>query len=292
MILFASSKGEQWYKFTFSVPDFELRQGKRYPLSLDLSMEFNKQLKSNFFGFGNHTEDNNYQFPLELIKGELILGRAFTRRLIGEVGYRFTHYSAYGFDPTWGIISPETPGTGKSQVNLFSARIRWDSRDSQIHPRRGFRAFYALKYCPKAAGSDWNFRKHRLELSLYRDITGGHILATRCWLQDVRGPAPYPEMSKFGGNGTARGYKADRFLDRAMILVSLEYRFPLFRQLGGVLFVDDGRVGPKAVKLSLRDWHFNWGCGLRYYLENFAVRMDLGISEEGTRVFFNFGHVF
>jgi len=58
LILFGSSKGEQWYAFTFSIPDFELRQGKLYPFSLDFKIEYNKPLNSNFFGFVNNSEDN------------------------------------------------------------------------------------------------------------------------------------------------------------------------------------------------------------------------------------------
>jgi len=34
------------------------------------------------------------------------------------------------------------------------------------------------------------------------------------------------------------------------------------------------------------------GFGLRYYLRNFVVRFDTGISEEGLGLYFNFGHVF
>jgi outer membrane protein insertion porin family len=77
-----------------------------------------------------------------------------------------------------------------------------------------------------------------------------------------------------------------------MVLTSLEYRFPLFRALGGVLFTDAGRVAEKFSALKLDDWHFNLGWGLRYYLTTFVARFDMGISNEGVRIFFNFGHVF
>lgn len=38
-IVFNSSKGERWYVFTFSIPDIEIRQGKRYRISFDLRAE-------------------------------------------------------------------------------------------------------------------------------------------------------------------------------------------------------------------------------------------------------------
>ena len=292
LILFHSTKGEQWYVFTFSIPDFEIRQGEVYPLALDFRVEYDKRIRSNFFGIGNNSPDNDLQFTKEFSKLELTLSSAFTPRLIGEFGYRFTVYSVYGYNPTWGTITAQTPGAGESLVSLLTGRIRWDSRDSRIHPRRGFRAFYALEYNPPALGGDWDFVKHRLEISGYRSMHRNHILAARLWLQTVRGSTPYTEMSKIGDSWTARGYKADRFLDKAMILNSLEYRFPLYKKLGGVLFTDAGRVFPGLTKFSFASWHSNWGLGLRYYLTNFVVRMDVGKSNEGTRLFFNFGHVF
>jgi len=44
--------------------------------------------------------------------------------------------------------------------------------------------------------------------------------------------------------------------------------------------------------MSFHNWKTNWGGGIRYYLENFLVRLDIGVSNEGTRLFINFGHVF
>lgn len=291
-ILFESSKGEQWYVFTFSIPDFELRQGELYPLAFDFRLEYDKKIKSNFFGFGNNTVDNEYQFARKFLKLETTLSRAFSKRFIGELGYRFTSYNVYDYDNFWGTISPATPGAGKSSVSLVTAKVRLDTRDSQIQPRKGFRAFYSIELSPSVLGGDWDFGKHRLEISKYNTIYNNHIFAARFWWQHVSGSAPYQEMSKIGDGWTARGYKADRFLDKTMTLASIEYRFPIFRKLGSVLFADAGRVFNKLSKFTLTDWHCNWGLGLRYNLENFVVRMDIGRSVEGTRLFFNFGNVF
>jgi len=293
LTLFASSKGEQWYVFQFSIPDYELRQGEAYPLAWDFKLEWDKLLKSNFFGIGNNTADNDYQFPKEFFKLESILGHAFSRSLIIEIAYRFTHYSVYDYDLTWGTITPETPGAQENNVSLLQMNLRYDSRDSQIHPHRGMRLMFTSGVSHLKLGSDWNFTLYRMEWSVYRQILGSeHILAARLWIQQINGNAPYPELSKIGDSWTARGYKANRFLDKAMNLISLEYRFPLYKRLGGVLFTDAGRVMSGYDEFTFTNWHSNWGWGLRYYLTNFVVRFDMGISKEGSRIFFNFGHVF
>jgi outer membrane translocation and assembly module TamA len=293
LILFGSSKGEQWTVFTFSIPDFEIRQGKRYPLAFDFSVEYDKLLKSNFFGIGNGSADNKFQFPREFIKIEAVFGRAFTERLIGQAGFRYARYSSYRYAPEWNTISSATPGAGETSVAGFVWRVRLDTRDSQINPQKGIRLELQAEKAAKILGSEWDYGRARLEFGAYRRIFGTrNVLAARFWAQHIDGNAPYAELSRIGDSWTGRGYKADRFLDKAMALSSLEARIPIFGNIGGVLFTDAGRVWPDLSKFDWTAWHSDWGLGLRYYLENFVVRFDAGFSPEGTRIFFNFGQVF
>jgi outer membrane protein assembly factor BamA len=290
---FASTNGEQWYAFQFSAPDYEYRQGKKYPLSFDFRIEWDKLLKTNYFGIGNETEDNDFQFPSEYFRFAGILGRAFSRIWIVELGYQFSHYSVYGYDPEWGTITDETPGAGQSNVSGIITSLRFDSRDSHINPGRGLRLLLKINLSDNHLGSDWNFSSYRLETNFYKNLSGTkHIFAARFWTQQISGSAPAQELSMIGDGWTARGYKAGRFLDQAMVLVSAEYRFHIISKYGGVLFSDAGRVAPKLESMSFQNWHSNLGWGLRYYLETFVVRFDMGFSEEGTRIFFNFGQVF
>jgi hypothetical protein len=293
LILFGSSKGEQWTVFAFSVPDFEIRQGKLYALAFDLNVEYDKLLKSNFFGIGNDSRDNDLQFPREFIKLEAVVSRAVTGHFIGEIGARVVHYSSYGYEPAWRTITSQIPGAGETSVGAIAVKLRFDTRDSRIHPRRGVKLDALAEKSERLPGSKWNFTRARTEASAYRTLfSGNDILAIRIWSQHITGNAPYEELSKIGDSWTGRGYKADRFLDKAMALASVEYRFPVFLRIGGVVFSDAGRVWPSLSRFGFRGWHADGGLGLRYTLENFVVRLDLGRSPEGTRVFFNFGQVF
>jgi len=293
LILFGSSKGEQWTVFTFSIPDFEIRQGKRYPLSFDLSVEYDKLLKSNFFGIGNGSANNDFQFPREFVKIQADFGRAFTERIIGQAGLRYAHYSSYGYSPDWETISGSTPGSGETSVTGAFVKFRIDTRDSQINPQKGIRLELQAEKTARILGSEWSYGRARLEFGAYRRLfRTGSVLAARFWAQHIDGSAPYTELGKIGDSWTGRGYKADRFLDKAMALASLEARVPIFGRIGGVLFTDAGRVWPSLSGFGWKDWHADWGVGLRYHLENFVARFDAGFSPEGTRIFFNFGQVF
>jgi outer membrane protein assembly factor BamA len=291
LTMFGSSKGEQWFAFTFSMPDFEIRQGKPYPLALDIKCEYDKFIKSNFFGIGNDSRDNTFQFTKEFGKVDVTLSRGLTAAWCAEIGFRLTCYSVYGFDPSWGTITAATPGAGQTRVAVAKFRVKWDSRDSYINPNRGWQCGLGYEESRPQLGSSWLFHKLRLELAGYFSPLQRHVLASRLWLQHTIGDVPYLEMGRIGDSWTARGYKADRFLDKGMILAGLEYRYPLYKNIGGVIFADGGRVSPGLLAV-FDHWHADWGLGLRYYLANFVVRLDVGYSVEGTRIFFNFGQVF
>ena len=52
LLFFGSTKGEQNYALCFNIPDSEIRRGTKYPVAVDIALEFDKLLKSNYFGIG------------------------------------------------------------------------------------------------------------------------------------------------------------------------------------------------------------------------------------------------
>jgi len=293
LTLFGSTKGEQWYAFTFSIPDFEIRHGTRYPVAFDVKLEYDKILKSNFFGLGNNSKNNDWQFPREFMKIEFILGHAFTEHIFGETSLSYNHTSVYDYEDINPLMTPDVAGTGKKLTSYLTARLCLDTRDSQINPHKGWKLSFDSDCAAKLIGGDYNFQRYRLEVSKYQGLfTPAHTWAVRLWTEHVEGTAPYYEQCIIGGGWTARGFKADRFIDRALTLVSNEYRFPIYGKLGGVLLADAGRVYSSIGKINLHNWKTSWGGGLRYYVTNFVTRLDVGTSKEGTRIFFNFGHVY
>ncbi len=293
LTLFSSTKGEQWYEFAFSIPDFEIRHNSGYPLAFDAKLEYDKILKSNFFGFGNNSENNNWQFPREFTKVEFTLGRAFEKHIVGEISLSYDHTSVYGYEDINPLVTADVAGAGRNLTSYLASRLRLDTRDSQINPHKGWNLCLNTDWASKFLGGDYNFQRYRLEISRYlRLFASAHVWAMRFWMQHVEGTAPYYEQSIIGGGWTARGFKADRFIDRASALASAEYRFPVYKKLGAVLFVDAGRVYSGIEEAGLNDWKTSWGLGLRYYVANFVTRLDIGRSSEGTRIYFNFCQVF
>src|SRR4030095_15140670 len=113
---------------------------------------------------------------------------------------------------------------------------------------------------------------------------------------------------KAGGRTTVRRCKLDKVgpLDSAgnpvggnlQLLLNLEWRFPIYRWLGGVTFFAAGAVPPTVKDLSLRDFFPGVGGGLRITTPIGPIRLDMGYAlrqvRQDTRiqVYLTIGHAF
>ena len=70
-IVFNSSKGARWYVFAFSIPDIEIRQGKKYPISFDLKAEYYKFLNYSFYGTGTDSKKENEKLKEKSVPHEV-----------------------------------------------------------------------------------------------------------------------------------------------------------------------------------------------------------------------------
>jgi outer membrane translocation and assembly module TamA len=79
---------------------------------------------------------------------------------------------------------------------------------------------------------------------------------------------------------------------------SIELRFPIWRDLGGVAFVDAGQVALDSFELHAGDFFYSAGGGIRYKTPIGPLRLDLarilnppsGVAD--YRIHFSLGHAF
>ena len=254
LILFNSTKGERWYVFTFSLPDTEIRQGKTYPFAFDFKFDVTAAYSLRWLNY-SRVED-------------------------GETFTDFLRQRTSQFVPFLSLI------------------VRYDTSESQIHPTRGVRFLLQDDIAGGIVGSrDSSYNRITLDLRQYTRVFGEKdVFAARALVQYITGSEiPVFDMSSLGGGGelsAMRGYALNRFLDKGKFLANFEYRFPIFWRFGGNLFVDMGTVWPSLDRFSFRNLAIDYGLGLRFYLDDFCVRVDYGFSKEGSRLYFNFGHIF
>ncbi|MBL8694094.1 MAG: BamA/TamA family outer membrane protein [Planctomycetes bacterium] len=199
---------------------------------------------------------------------------------------------------------------------LFVApSIRYDTRDSQANPYRGWTVGLRYDAAPfQTAGrsggvatADGSFAVplppllhdggDSLEENPPTDTFG-----VGAFLQQTSGNLPFYDLPSLGGSSTLRGFVNNRFTDRAAWHASAEYRFwPVPRgfaitdsvrieRVGLALFYDVGTVASDLGQLGHATIHDSYGAGLRIGFAREAIfRLDLGYSDEGSNFSIAFG---
>ena len=292
---FNSSKGERWYRFVFSLPDFELRQGKIYPLAFDLTIDYDKMIANNFFGVGSGSRYvDKVSYTRKPVDIRLALSRGFTPTTVGQLGLKyFTVNNTPKKEADPAQVLPDALDLGRASYASVFGALRYDDRDSFINPSEGVVLQAEAEYAP-ASGGRAAFGRAAAWFQYYAVLFYPKtVFAFRLGGQSLLGgDVPTQFLLPLGGNQTLRGYPQDRFLDRAQILVNAEVRFPIVWRLGGVVGLDAGKVAPSIGGLSLKGWAANPTIGLRFTMDTFVVRMDVGFGPDAMGLYFNFGHIF
>jgi outer membrane protein assembly factor BamA len=296
LTLFQSTKGERWYHFVFSLPDFERREGTLYPLALDLVVDYDKYIKNNFFGVGNMSSFSDREcYTREPVDISVALSRGFTSSLVGQLGWRYKTVRNFNFSEESRLrsLAPALNASRVSYASVFFS-LRYDTRNSYINPSQGSVLQGDAEVVPHSGLENVTFTRLSVWAQHYTELLiPKTVLALRLGMQGLMGSdLPVQVLLPIGGGSTLRGSPQDRYLDKVSAVGNAELRFPISWRFGGVAGFDFGKVWGALNDFDLHRWAVNPVAGLRFYMNTFVVRCDVGFGKETTGLYFNFGHVF
>jgi hypothetical protein len=190
-----------------------------------------------------------------------------------------------------------------TRVGYAELQLGWDSLAAANQfvpegvPSTGAKlvAFAGLARDVSGAGAV-AYTRYGVNALRYFDLyNGDRVLTLHARLEGVAGAEshiPFTDLPRLGGPVLLRGYTRDRFRDRVSMLASIEYRYPVWRQLAAYVFVDAGRVVSDVAEagrtvLTPRDWRASGGGGLELLTgDRFRLRFQGAGSPEGA--FFQF----
>lgn len=301
-----------WYSvfdYQHYVAGYEAPQAFGTAGGLSLHGEFSRAPREYFFGLGADSREND----------EVSIGR---ERSLAGVDLTFhalprldiTVHAGYNVEATFDGEDPDFEGDLDSiQVRLgieaedlrsmrywtVGPQLRFDSRDLPGRPTSGGIYEGQLFYHVGVGRSDGiSFTTARADLRQYVELFQGRVLVFRALAQSVdvldKESNPrnaYYTLSQLGGEGDLRGFREHRFVAGDAILGSIEYRYPVWRAIDGMVFIDEGRVFDSFTdQLTFTNWRWTVGAGLRLwnpYGETF--RMTFAFSEESFQFAFAFG---
>lgn len=179
-------------------------------------------------------------------------------------------------------------------LTFFNFGLERNTTDSILNPTRGTLLTTNLETSFKTLGSDVNYLKGFAEARGYKKISK-LVLAKRLGIGFIE---PFGTTRRFdiplfkrffaGGSTSMRGFPFQKLgpLDEnnepiggnSILLGSFELRFPIYRNFGGVAFLDYGNVFPKEFDIRLDKLKYAVGTGLRYNTLIGPLRIDIGYT--------------
>lgn len=202
-------------------------------------------------------------------------------------------------------------GTGIDDLTTLSFTALQDLRDNVVNPSRGSVVTLSTEqFIPIGRGEVFGNRLQAnyatfIPVSLIKpgaDAQQPQVVAFNLQGGTTFGDLPPYNAYVLGGPNSVRGYGAgDVATSRSYFLASAEYRFPIYRFLGGVVFADfasdlgtsDEVLGEPGVQRGKPGTGAGFGVGLRVNSPFGIIRADFGVSDQGdSRFQFGFGQRF
>ena len=171
-------------------------------------------------------------------------------------------------------------------------QIGWDGRDHPGHTTRGTEGTLSAAVYHQMNGNEYSFFKSRLDVRRYIHLFYDRVLILRVageitthLSDDV---IPFYYLSEIGHRSTVRGFDRGRFRDKDSALASIEYRWPIWKLMDGLLFVDTGQVANDIYReFDRSDLQWSWGGGVRLWgSDGMTAKLEVGRSSDGTRIHF------
>lgn len=201
-------------------------------------------------------------------------------------GYRFERLHTFDPDP-----APDDPNPLDTSFNVarVTSALFIDRRDDPFNATAGWFSSANWDHVAQALGSFYSTRKLLVQQFYYREV-GPLVLASAARYGIAFNVQNISREDRFlaGGGTTVRGYAEDGLGPRdtfgrarggaALLIVNQEVRFPIFKWVGGVAFIDAGNVYERRADLSFGNLELGYGFGLRLSTPFALLRADYGIA--------------
>ncbi|MFZ0133607.1 MAG: BamA/TamA family outer membrane protein [Desulfobacterales bacterium] len=178
-----------------------------------------------------------------------------------------------------------------TRISAVGLEIARDTRNDLLNPTSGSLLAAKVAVAPEFLGSQLAYYQPAIEARTLLPVFDDVVLAGRVYLetiQEMQGSSFIPAFKRLylGGSDTVRGYgfqelppldlNGDPLGGQSAFLASAELRFPVYKDLSGVTFVDSGLLGLDPFKLEFSDLRYTCGLGLRYNTVIGPIRLDFG----------------
>jgi outer membrane protein assembly factor BamA len=162
-----------------------------------------------------------------------------------------------------------------------------DQRDNVLNASKGFYLDFSVLAYNQWIASQYNFSKMKIDFRYYTNVwvRHRHIWAFHFLGQFTDGNVPFKHLAQIGGDVIMRGYYAGRYRDNHLMAFQTEYRFPVWKFLGLVVFGGAGSVAANMGQFATNMVWTSYGGGIRIKVskkDQVNIRLDYGVGNDGS----------
>lgn len=209
--------------------------------------------------------------------------------LYGGLKYTFDDFDITEREPGGRLNQGLYPGTEGGTISGVGVILKYDTRNSNFYPTKGYKVQASTERFDDLIGSDFEYYLTWVNAIKYFDLKKDKVIAANIYGRFTQGTVPFFHLSQIGGNKRMRGYYLGYHRDKQMIGWQAEYRMPLFWRIGAVAFAGNAVVAPSLNYLQWKNIRTTAGAGLRFQLDQdrkINLRLDAGFSSDGTKGFY------
>ncbi|MGM0508578.1 MAG: BamA/TamA family outer membrane protein, partial [Fusobacteriota bacterium] len=245
--------------------------------------------KSEYFGINNARGKSGIDYEFDGY--EMYLGKANHINNKNLYGYKLG-YETYNMN-----LDEKTDDKiyGLEGIPLVSIGVNYiyDTRDNDMNSKKGIFFEYQINnYFEKL--STHKFIENEFEIKYFKSVTSKTVLGIHSILKLKCGEIPFQKYSQLGDDSLMRGFAGSKYIDENKFAVQMEYRYPIYKRLSGIIFSSVGEVfsGNNFKSEKLKDSH---GLGIRYNLskeDNINLRLDVAFNSDDGNIYLNIGESF
>ncbi len=273
------------------------------PWFLDRNIEFSVSISS--------LREERESFTRDTEAISVNIKREVSEKTTARLEYNFESLQLSDVSPG-AQLSPEDEG--RIDVGAVIPELIYDSRDDFFEPTSGVLSNIRLEVAAKSLVSEAQFYKVEASSRRYLSLGDDLILAAILRLGVVKSYGDSNEViiSKrffLGGQNSVRGYSLDSLGPKDsigepiggnyMINFNTELRYPLYRSIKGIAFLDTGSLWLDQAPFDDATLRASAGLGLRWSSPIGPLSLDYGYKlnpvtdeEDRFRIHFSIGHAF
>lgn len=253
-----------------------------------------------YYGVGPNTSE---RFPATVDANYLIFRQRVLRKIIPNLflGPEVDYQNLFNAHVDHHNDSPDKdipPGGGGSANLGIGAALVYDNRHNVLNVRKGFFGEVGFLSYSNTLNRSNHFTGINADIRSYWSTNKRDVLAAQFIGNFYTGHVPFNLMALMGGETMMRGYYYGRYRDKNMLAGQAEYRilpFSFSKRFGATVFASTAVVAPSISRFMFNDLKLAGGAGLRYLLfpkKDIFMRMDIGVTKEGTGYYFFIGEAF